>query len=210
MRIFVIEIFATDIRGIAPHLDSLQKTLCPARQAAAARYVLEPDRLRCVAGGLVQRAVLGTDNVQISPSGKPFLPDGAPFNLSHSGDYVVFATAARPVGVDIERIRKERFEALARVAFHPEECAALRAAQDQTSVFFALWTLKESYMKADGRGFSMGSKGFEIRLSGDSAYLAGDLAHHFYRFFELPGYALAACSTDDACVPKIKMLAFSA
>lgn len=204
----MIALYSADIRQIAPFSEALFETLCPARRAAAARYRLPEDRLRALAGGLLMRAVLGTDDVLIAPGGKPHLPGGPEFSLSHSGDYAVLATSETPVGVDIERVRTENFDGLARVAFHPAERAALVCSNHPMDTFFALWTLKESYMKADGRGFAMGGKSFCIRLLGDSACLPSDESIRFFRFFDFPGYALSVCSKDETRAPAVSLLNF--
>lgn len=91
------------------------------------------------------------------PAGKPRLEDdpGIEFNLSHSEDLAVVAvTRGRPVGVDVERMRRGiPYERLAERFFAPSEVTALRGLPPRvrSAGFFACWTRKEAWLKASGR-----------------------------------------------------------
>ncbi len=92
--------------------------------------------------------------LEITPDGKPFcpLPESPCFNLSHTEGAVVLAMSFRgPVGVDLEDTRRAlRADAIARRWFHPEE---QKASDDSTpKAFFRMWTRKEAFLKATGRG----------------------------------------------------------
>ncbi len=62
----------------------------------------------------------------LNEHGKPYLKTDVPlfFNISHSGELVVCAFSDTEVGVDVEKIGKERL-AVAERFFHPEEVALL-------------------------------------------------------------------------------------
>jgi len=97
------------------------------------------------------------------PHGKPFLVGSRlGFNLSHSGDCLLIAVAeGRPVGVDVERIRPlSRMAALAEHCLAPPELAWWRqlGEAERIRAFFKFWTGKEAFVKADGRGLSLGLK----------------------------------------------------
>lgn len=80
------------------------------------------------------------------------------FNLSHTEGLVVLAVAETDVGVDVEWLdRNGRTVELADRYFAPAETAALRAlpTDQQRDRFFDLWTLKESYIKAQGLGLAV-------------------------------------------------------
>ncbi len=84
--------------------------------------------------------------------------DDAPFlSLAHSGDVVVAATAAGPVGIDVEACRPD-VDALelARLTMSPAEIAALAdlGGADRVSLFYRLWVLKEAVLKAAGLSLS--------------------------------------------------------
>jgi 4'-phosphopantetheinyl transferase len=94
-------------------------------------------------------------------TGKPRLATPCPevplsFNLSHSGDWILYAFAHnRAVGVDIEEVKpRENADALVRRFFAPAELAAWENIPPlkRTDAFFAGWTRKEAYVKARGEG----------------------------------------------------------
>ena len=96
------------------------------------------------------------------PHGKPYLTGNNRqdlcFNLSHSRDAILLAlTSKAEVGVDIEY--NEPLDDLMDIAgrfFAPDELAALAAhrGENRVSFFYRLWTRKESYLKACGKGLS--------------------------------------------------------
>ena len=104
--------------------------------------------------------------------GKPYLCMDVPlfFNISHSGAFVVCAFSDTEVGVDIERIGKER-PAVAERFFHPEEAACLSAAsgRKRAELFFRYWSAKESVLKYTGTGLSGSLNSFCVRWEGGNA-----------------------------------------
>jgi len=127
------------------------------------------DKARCLGAGLLLRRVCGvTENRQLvyGSHGKPYLRDNAMrFNLSHSGDYVVLATAGCEVGVDIERIESYS-DAVAIRCFTPAE----REWLSNNEGFYRLWTAKESVMKGAGLGFSLPPESFSVLPIDTSAH----------------------------------------
>lgn len=106
--------------------------------------------------------------------GKPELadPEQLFFNLSHSGDFAVFAfTQDGPVGVDIERCRGQfpRMIEIAQRQFAPGEVETLKAipAELQLRAFFRCWTQKEAFIKARGDGVFGGLDTFEVDVDGE-------------------------------------------
>lgn len=95
---------------------------------------------------------------------------GLVFNLSHTDGLVACAvTRGGAVGVDVERIARDvEFESLAGQNFAPSEAEIVMAAPPhaKAELFFALWTLKESYIKARGMGLSLPLDGFAFDVSG--------------------------------------------
>ncbi len=114
------------------------------------------------------------------PHGRPEIdtaacPDaaGLRFNLTHTRGLVCCALAWElPVGIDAECHRPmQDARAIAERFFAAEESAAVIASgapgsPAEATTFRALWTLKEAYIKALGRGLSMGLDGFAFRLVG--------------------------------------------
>lgn len=109
--------------------------------------------------------------------GRPFLPGGPSFSLSHSGERVLIAVAAEGrVGADVERIRPvRRLEALAARWFAPGERAWLSAVpeDEREAAFFAVWTRKEAFAKALGRGLATPFGAFTVDMGAGGTLAAG-------------------------------------
>jgi 4'-phosphopantetheinyl transferase len=78
------------------------------------------------------------------------------FNISHSRDRVMVVLSDMEVGCDVERVRPEAMR-LASSAFHPDETAAFEMITDERErqrFFLRRWTIKESYVKAVGTGYT--------------------------------------------------------
>jgi 4'-phosphopantetheinyl transferase len=80
------------------------------------------------------------------------------FNLSHTRGLVACAvTLNRAIGVDVEHIdRRVELLGVAHRVFSPREIAGLEmlSGDAQRVRFFELWTLKEAYVKAIGKGLA--------------------------------------------------------
>jgi 4'-phosphopantetheinyl transferase len=102
--------------------------------------------------------------------GKPELADasaGLHFNLSHSDALALIAVSARPVGVDVERLRDDlEWQQLTRLCCTDDE----RDAIGSSSSFLALWTAKEAYVKA--RGFGLQAPLTALRVVGRCIHAA--------------------------------------
>ncbi|MBI3823177.1 MAG: 4'-phosphopantetheinyl transferase superfamily protein [Planctomycetes bacterium] len=92
--------------------------------------------------------------------GKPILQNAPAlqFNLTHSRGAAALAVGgSREVGVDIERRERQvEYLALAQRFFTAAEAQHLLniGEEKRSDAFFAIWTLKEAFVKAIGRGIS--------------------------------------------------------
>src|SRR4051812_29992301 len=147
-----------------------------------------------------------------APDGKPFLrpagdsPAPLTFNLSHTRDVVACVLARGiDVGVDVERIDTVR-DAMPVAArfFSPAEVAGLQVSATDALLaqrFIDLWTLKESFIKAIGRGLSqpLNSMTFDLSHEGIVAFDPPDgfsAAEWHFALFALTPHtrlAVAAC-----------------
>lgn len=95
----------------------------------------------------------GISQPQLSygPQGKPFLPGGPHFSISHSRGQVALAVSDAPLGLDVEVVRPF-LEKLPQRIFSPQELRWFQARFSTQVDFFTLWTLKESYYKYTGTG----------------------------------------------------------
>ncbi|XP_016652081.1 PREDICTED: L-aminoadipate-semialdehyde dehydrogenase-phosphopantetheinyl transferase-like [Prunus mume] len=108
------------------------------------------------------------------------------FNISHTSTLIACGvTVDSPIGIDVEdkqRKLKNHILAFARRYFSSHEVEHLTSISDieiQRQQFIKLWTLKEAYVKALGKGFSSAPfKTFTIRVR-DAAkrglHLSGDI-----------------------------------
>ncbi len=99
------------------------------------------------------------DAIVEDANGRPGLPWSAvDFNLSHTahqgGAAACAVSRAGRVGVDIERIRPIAVEDFRRW-LTKEDWQTIESAEDPLRAFFTVWTIKESALKADGRGISV-------------------------------------------------------
>lgn len=89
--------------------------------------------------------------------GKPYLaeyPD-VKYNISHADGIAACMVSDSECGIDCEKVRNLR-EGVLRRAFseREREMIASVAEAERDLLFFRLWTLKESYIKAIGTGLS--------------------------------------------------------
>lgn len=114
---------------------------------------LSPEDSPKAAAHRMLHQVLGVPDAVLcyDAAGKPSLPGGAEFSLSHTKGAVALAVDARPVGVDVEAVRPISEKLLRRV-LSAREFAWFSGRGSCPADFFTLWTLKESYYKALGTG----------------------------------------------------------
>jgi len=162
----------------------LRQILAPEERKKAERYYRSSDRRQSIVARGILRLIISrylgfpaaalkfTDNSHGRPSLSEELNQvGLDFNLSHSGDLVLYAfTCGRSVGIDIEVVREE-FATLeiAEEFFSPDEIVALRSVPEELRAFafFNCWTRKESYVKALGEGLSHPLHCFSVSLRPD-------------------------------------------
>ena len=136
----------------------------------------EEDRL-CFAGGRIFTKILAgrylgkeTEeiNVIFEKYMKPFIECGGElkYNISHSGGCILLAFSyGSEVGIDIEK-KDDSFDVMSLInVLHPvERTAVLESGNVDT--FYAIWTAKEAYIKAIGKGFSISPNSFYINKEG--------------------------------------------
>ncbi|MDR1960896.1 MAG: 4'-phosphopantetheinyl transferase superfamily protein [Gracilibacteraceae bacterium] len=130
------------------------------RRAADARRALLGEVLTArIAGGSPGETPARTDY------GKPYIPGrpGFHFNRSHAGRYVALAVDDEPVGIDVEEISRARPEIAGRFfAADETEYIFSRPAAERARAFCLVWTMKESYVKREGRGLVMPLASFSV------------------------------------------------
>lgn len=104
-----------------------------------------------------------------SPNGKPYLirkNQNLNFNISHSGEAVIICLARDfEVGIDLERIDHslDWRELTQDVLTTNEQYIIMNYdIREQIRIFYAIWTLKEAYLKGTGEGIASLLKNIEF------------------------------------------------
>lgn len=140
------------------------------------------------------------DEVSMNEFEKPFYKEHPEihFSLSHSGTMAMCAISDRPIGCDVEHQRQRDFD-IAKRFFAKEEYALIKSQpteQEQTSMFFRIWTLKESFIKCIGTGLSTPLNEFSIIPEQEKITLNQNISNSEYSFVELnldDGYKYSVC-----------------
>ena len=177
------------------------------------------DALRSLAGDWLARSVLSEKLhlnfseilIDHDENGKPFYnsSSGIHFNISHSGDWSVCAVSELPVGIDIEMVQPIDLS-IAKDCFTENEFKTMTGFADKTEqldYFYTIWTIKESYLKAIGSGFSKAPDSFGVAINNNQILLTGDVeSGYYFRQYNFDnGYRLSACSLETQFSNDIKI-----
>ncbi len=174
-----------------------------AEQERIERYYKWQDRhARLFARLLLRKGLIGLgassnclQMLQYNNYDRPYLEGNIDFNITHSGEYVLCALVLNErIGVDIEGIRNIDFHDFSQFMSN-EEWRRIHHAPDPSHEFYRWWTLKESIIKADGRGLSAPLK--HIHIQSNRATL-DENTWYFNELHIAKGYAChLACSSED-------------
>jgi 4'-phosphopantetheinyl transferase len=178
------------------------------RQARIKRFRFYKDAQRSLLGDILARYLICTRineknhalEFDKNEYGKPHLvsfPD-INFNITHSGDWVACAIDGKVVGIDVETIRPIDFKIAERFFSKDEVSDLFRQPEDERlNYFYKLWTLKESYIKAEGMGLSIPLGSFSMKISPDSILVEteGKIENYAFAQFKLDEtHMFALCS----------------
>lgn len=127
--------------------------------------------------------------------GKPYLKNypNIYFNISHSmGCIVCIISDKSPVGIDVERIRRFN-EFAAKKVCTQEELSDIYSNEDSERQFFRYWTLKESYVKAIGKGISHPMKDVNFKIYSDKSIHSNVQDFRFILIEDIDGFVTAVC-----------------
>jgi 4'-phosphopantetheinyl transferase len=168
VRVWTMRVGGLDEGATAPWRDMLDD----AERQRAARFVFARNRIEFVAAHALLRAALASAfgvpsqgwRFVAGAHGKPVAwIGGAPaplsFNLSHTTGMVGLAASAgsnRELGFDLENLARNIDLKVADRYFTPQEVAWLAALPEaeRRRGFLRLWTLKEAFIKATGKGLT--------------------------------------------------------
>lgn len=158
-----MEYYLFDVNALTGREDEALARLSPGRREKAQRLRRGPSRLLSIGAGLLIARFFPGKEPLIAPGGKPYIPGGPEFSLSHSGTLAVIALADVPVGADAEKDRPVG-EAVRLRALTGAERADSRD-------FLFFWTRKEAALKCLGTGVDRALDSLDVRA--DSAELDG-------------------------------------
>lgn len=183
VRLYLADITKLDIDSALLRVSEYrrQKTLC----------LCDDEKKRQSLGAelLLYRAMDADEpfTYSLGENGKPYLEDGRCFSLAHSGRFAVCAVADSDIGVDIELPRENSLR-LAKRFFTESEYARIAASNAPDELFCECWTLKESYIKATGKGLGTPLNSFEA---------AEKIGEYRTAHFTHEGYHIAICVKCD-------------
>lgn len=170
--------------------------------ARAERFKVEPARQEFLVSHYLLRRTLsrylqtdsGSIRYRYGEHGKPHLASPAPhdlhFSLSHSGDRLLIAIRhGGEIGVDIELVN-ERSKPL-QLASHfmsgeeAQQLGRLTDPEAQRALFFSLWTRKEAYIKALGKGLFHPLNKTAMQEVSPGIYVPRSKEHCDYRVIDL-------------------------
>lgn len=136
--------------------------------------------------------------------GKPFLINykDIHFNISHSYKWVVCCISTNWVGIDIEKISPIDIS-IAEQFFSKIEFEELNSKNtfEKEVYFYDLWTLKESYIKAIGKGLSIPLDSFTLRIDKEDQITVSAInnsEHYYFRQYNIDeDYKMAVCSSKN-------------
>ena len=207
----VIEIRWIEVDGISDKdWPNLRSMLSDEERARADRFHFDHDRAVYVAGHALVRAMLSavvskaqeTGGFTGNDFGKPeaIMPTGSPklrVNLSHTRGMAAVALGLDlDLGIDVETRKRTLLTLdLADRYFAPAEVALLKRlpASELNEALFSLWTLKEAFIKAVGKGLSIPLDSFAFNLDPEAFSLDdGNPEEWFFmRLKPVQDYAMA-------------------
>lgn len=174
------------------------------------KFKFEQDKIRCLFSYVLplislsyfKQQLLFNTSIYYDANGKPFF-EGANnpfFNISHSGDWVVCALSEQPVGIDIEAINEidiflffPYLSPLEKQLFTHQQNADL-------SLFYRIWTLKESLLKATGYGllYPLEKLCFSEFITNNLDFIIFETEQYTMKEFYLDKHQLSICTKNTS------------
>ncbi|TRY25228.1 4'-phosphopantetheinyl transferase superfamily protein [Brevibacillus sp. LEMMJ03] len=205
------------------YVDLFLSRVSAERRQKIVRFVRKEDAYRSLLGEVLVRSTL-SEHIGVTPDalhfvynsyGKPFLqnnPDVG-FNLSHSGNWIamIWGDSRSCPGIDVERIVRMDLH-IADHLFTPQEnrILASKTGDARLAYFFHVWTLKESYVKAVGKGLSIPLDSFSVVCANEKEWYSPEAdGFHFTSFRLDREHILSACSYMAALPDHIQHVSLS-
>ncbi len=179
--------------------DDFTETISEYRLKKAKNYKNEDDRKLSILSSLLLDKALKKHDLSerdmkytFNAYGKPYFANAEDlhFSISHSGEYAMVVLSDKEIGCDIQQIKNINLSIADRF-FTAEERKYVKCTED----FFRIWTLKESFIKAIGKGLALPLNSFSIKgLDSDKSYCEYNRElYEFKEFDKMTGYCIAVC-----------------
>ena len=138
--------------------------------------------------------------------GKPYFKGGQlHFNVSHSGEYLALAISENPVGIDIQEPKTIK-DGMYRKVVQPKEQELI--GEERQKDFLRLWVLKESFVKAEGKGLRISMKDYYFEKEKERYFVnfGGQRAAWTFNIEEtlIEGYFISVCGIEKEVQWKIE------
>ncbi|RED56621.1 4'-phosphopantetheinyl transferase family protein [Cohnella lupini] len=224
-----MEIFAVkrENHALVPSREAMMRLLTEEIQKRVIRFREWEDAERVIVADFLVRFLFSRKTgsnindivIERDGYGKPFIrnKEQLHFNVSHSGNWVVCAIDNQAVGIDVEQVRPLETEELAMRFFSNEEYQAIvdKPLEQRLESFYDLWTLKESFVKAEGKGLFIPLNSFTIKIRNDRITVKHSNAkednnkYFFKRYLIDEDYRMSACGSTPEFPSRIQYLDFS-
>ncbi len=180
-----VKVWLGDIDAVETDYPIYFSCLDPIERSQASQFKNDLLRLRYAAIHAKLRDILAEAvdsapellRIHRTPYGKPYLPDfpDISFNMSHTENKAAIAVGYRcQLGIDIETCKpRTNLAGLANKCFGEEEKRYWQLLPETLNLleFYRLWTRKEAFVKATGRGIALGLSDCVIHPHRQSEFL---------------------------------------
>lgn len=152
---------------------------------------------------VIKKFNLRNDDIEFyyNCNGKPYLKNFKNFkyNISHSYEIITCVVGEHDIGVDVEYIRNTNL-LVAKRFFTKEEYKYIQYFEfsKRIDIFFRIWTLKESFLKAIGTGLKLPLDSFNLIKDNNiiDKIIYKDVNYYFKEFLWRDIYRVTVCSNS--------------
>lgn len=136
------------------------------RKEKALKYRKKKDKYLCIIAYFLlmyaiytEYGIKGSLELLEGKYGKPYLKEYSNIfvNISHCSSGVACVVSNKEIGVDVQDIQ-DSYSEIIDIACCNEELNMMKGVDNKEELFYKMWTIKESYIKADGRGMHLNIK----------------------------------------------------
>lgn len=181
--------------------------LPPSRQEKLLRYRFSKDRWLCAAAymlllyGLQKEYGISENGIvmECAESGKPYLSSHSHiyFSFSHCDVGVACGISTFPIGVDVESMQEIDNYVVKRVLSVNEQNILTQSVNPMLT-FTAIWTLKESWVKATGCGLSYSLIDVRVNISTEGDLYIYQNEYEARLLQQQSSFCLSACWLADS------------